>query len=68
MFDKKVEVQGPATYNGVPVNHPAIIAGIKTLTKQGHGKGHIMRVIGMPSEVVEKYMAEAKAEQATAKT
>lgn len=58
----KVEVEGPAVYGGVPVNDPRIISGIKNLTKQGYGKPHIMRVIGMPGEVVDKYMAEARAE------
>lgn len=59
----KVDVEGPATFGGVDVNHPSIVSGIKNLAKQGHGKAYIMKVIGMPGPVVEKYMAQAKQEQ-----
>lgn len=61
--EQKIDVEGPATYGGVAVNHPSIVSGIKTLAKQGHGKAHIMKVIGMPGEVVDKYMHEAKREE-----
>lgn len=42
-------------YNGVDVNHPSIIAAIQNMTKQGKRKEEIMRVVGVPAEVVESH-------------
>jgi len=42
-------------YAGVDVNHPSIVSAIKTMVKQGRNTGDIMRVTGMPQEVVHKY-------------
>jgi len=47
-------------YQGVSTEHPSIVSAIKNLTKQGESKEKIMKVVGMPREVVEKYMREAK--------
>lgn len=56
----KVEVEGTPTYQGVRTDHPDIIAAIQNLTKLGYGAEHIIRVVGMPGEVVRKYMAKVK--------
>jgi hypothetical protein len=47
-------------YAGVSVNNPSIVSGIQALYKQGHSVGHIMKVIGMPSEVVERHIRDYK--------
>lgn len=59
----KVEVEGPATYAGVRVNHPAIVSSIKNLVKQGKNTEYICRVVGMPAEVVNRIRSEVKAEK-----
>lgn len=51
-----VTVEGPATYAGVRVNHPRIVATIQQMVKQGKKIEDIMRVVGMPAEVVRKHM------------
>lgn len=52
----RVTVEGPATYAGVRVNHPTIVAAIKNLVKQKRPIDYIMRITGMPAEVIRKYM------------
>jgi transposase len=49
-------------YNGVDVDHPSIVSSVKNLTKQGKRIEEIVRIVGMPFEVVEKYMREARKE------
>lgn len=43
------------TYNNVDMDHPAIGVAIQNLTKQGADKEKIMRVVGVPGEVVDRY-------------
>lgn len=57
----RVTVDGPATYQGVRVDHPDIIAGIENLARQGRTNEDICRIIGMPVEVVEKYARPIRA-------
>jgi len=47
-------------YGGVPVDHPTIVAAIKTMVKQGRRTDEIMRTIGMPREVVERIQRDEK--------
>jgi hypothetical protein len=55
-----VHVEGPATYAGVRVDHPSIVAAIRALAKQGKPKAEIMRIVGMPGEIVDRYAREVK--------
>lgn len=64
-----VEVEGPATYAGVRVNHPRIVEYIRNMAKRGRTVGDICRVVGMPQEVVQREIRAMKAEaEETAKT
>jgi len=40
-------------YQGVSVEHPRIVEAIKILKRQGKKTEDIMRIVGMPSEVVQ---------------
>jgi hypothetical protein len=51
----KVDVEGPATFAGVRVNHPSIVSACKQMWKQGRKLEDIMRVTGMPAEVCQRY-------------
>jgi hypothetical protein len=42
-------------YNNVDMDHPSIRAAIETMTRQGESKEKIMRVVGVPGEVVDKH-------------
>ncbi len=48
-----VSVESPK-FQGVRVDHERLQAGMLTLLKQGYSNEHIMRVIGVPQEVVSK--------------
>ena len=50
----------PAEYAGVPVTHPSIVKGIERLATEGYDRGHIIRVIGMPAEVVDRVIRNMK--------
>jgi hypothetical protein len=52
--DMRISVKEPI-YNGVNVNHPSIVSTIKNMVKQGAKREDIVRVTGMPKEIVEKY-------------
>ena len=41
------------TYQGVHVDHPTIVDAIKNLVKQGRRREDIVRIVGMPHEVVQ---------------
>ena len=47
-------------YAGVSVEHPTIISTIKNMVKQGKKKEEIMRVVGMPGEVVERHSRDVR--------
>lgn len=47
-----------AEYQGVDVEHPRIVEAVKNMTKQYKSVEEISRVVGMPYEVVRKYMRE----------
>ena len=47
-------------YAGVDVSHPKIVEAIKTMAKQGKKTQDIMRVVGMPGEVVRAIEREVK--------
>lgn len=42
-------------YNGVDTEHPSVRDGIRVLQSQGKRKEEIMRIIGVPKEVVDKH-------------
>ena len=44
-----------AEYGGVDVDHPSIIAAVQNMTKQGKKKEDIMKIVGVPAEVVEMH-------------
>lgn len=50
-------------YDGVDVDHPDVIRGIKVLARQGKQTQEIMKLVGMPYEVVRKYMREVEQER-----
>ena len=45
-------------YQGVDVEHPKIVAAIKTLAAKKDTIEHISKVVGMPYEVVQKYVSK----------
>jgi len=49
-----IEVTTPK-YNNVSVEHPSIVKAIKNMAKNGEPKEKIVKVVGMPMEVVERY-------------
>jgi hypothetical protein len=49
-----------AEYQGVDVEHPRIVEAIKTLAKQDKQIYEIAKIVGMPYEVVQKYVAREK--------
>lgn len=49
-------------YNNVDVEHPRIVEAVKTLTKQKKSSEEICKIVGMPYEVVRKYMREQEKE------
>lgn len=59
MGSDKVTVTTP-TYGGVSVDHPSIVEAIRTMAKQGKKVPEIMRVVGMPAEVVRRHAPHAK--------
>jgi hypothetical protein len=55
----KISTDTP-TYGGVSVDHPSIVSTIKTMATQGKKVPEIMRVTGMPAEVVRRHAPHAK--------
>ncbi len=55
-------------YAGVNVNHPAIVSTIKNMVEKGESVGQIMKITGMPQEVVlsHKHKAESAKEEKAA--
>jgi hypothetical protein len=49
-----------AEYAGVDVDHPSIVAAIKNMAKDGKKVKEIMRVVGVPAEVVVKHAPHVK--------
>jgi len=49
-----------AEYQGVNVEHPRIVEAIRTMVKRGESKERIAKIVGMPYEVVDKHVQEAK--------
>lgn len=47
-------------YKGVRTDHPRIVEAIQALAKQGKTKEQISKVVGMPYEVVDKYVQKVK--------
>ena len=47
-------------YHDVDVDHPSIVSAIKNLTRQGESKEKIMKVVGMPAEVIERVQRDSK--------
>jgi len=47
-------------YAGVSTSHPKIVDAIKSLKRQGKSTEHIMKVVGMPYEIVKKVERDAK--------
>ena len=46
-------------YSGVNVDHPAIVSTIKNMVKDGKPIQEIMKITGMPSEVVQKHQRQS---------
>lgn len=47
-------------YNGVDVDHPRIVEATKNLIKQGKRREEVMKIIGMPHEVIQRIEREVK--------
>ena len=47
-------------YHNVDVDHPTIVSAIQNLSKQGKRKEEIMKVVGMPAEVIERVQRDSK--------
>lgn len=47
-------------YQGVNVDHPRIVEATRNLLKQGVRKEEIVRIIGMPREVIDRIERETK--------
>jgi hypothetical protein len=45
-------------YQGVDTDHPRIVEAIKNLAKLGRNKEDIQEIVGMPREIVDKYVNE----------
>jgi len=54
-----------AKHSGVDVDHPAIVDTIKNSIRQGRSTEHIMKITGMPKEVVHKYEHQMREERDT---
>ena len=50
----------PQRHRDVRVNHPTIVATIKNMISKGFHTLDIMRVVGMPQEVINKLRHEMK--------
>ena len=50
----------PPTYSGVSVDHPSIVSAIKNMAKDGRKLKEIMKVVGMPAEVVRRHASDVK--------
>ena len=55
----QTEVTTPM-FAGVDVNHPSIVSTIRNGVKQGMSAEHLRKITGMPMEVVEKHVRDAK--------
>lgn len=55
-----VTVEGAPTYQGLRVDHPRLLEGCRGLIKQGYSNEHIIRIIGVPQEVVDRERAKMK--------
>lgn len=49
------EVREP-TYNDVNVNDPRIRSAVQNMKKQGYDKAAMVKLIGAPSEVIDKHL------------
>ena len=47
-------------YNGLDTDHPRVVEYIKSAAKQGKTKAEVMKLVGMPYEVVDKYFQQVK--------
>lgn len=54
-----IEVNSPK-YNNVDVDHPRLVKGIRDMVKDGRKTEDVMRIIGVPKEVVHKYEYEER--------
>ncbi len=52
-----------AKHKDVDVNHPSIVSSIKRMASEGKKVEEIMRVVGMPAEVVRKHTEAGEAEK-----
>ncbi len=50
-------------HKGVDVNHPAIVRSIKQMHNEGRSREDIIRLVGMPAEVVRKHSEAADKEK-----
>jgi len=52
-----------ARHKDVDVDHPSIVSSIKRMAADGKKTEEIMRVVGMPAEVVRKHMEAGESEK-----
>ena len=50
-------------HKDVDVNHPSIVSSIKRMAEQGKPMEEMVRVIGMPAEVIRKHTEAGEAEK-----
>lgn len=50
----------PMEFRGVRVNHPSILSSVQNGIKMGWNNEQIMRVVGVPSEVVDRERSKLK--------
>ena len=49
--------------NGVSVDHPAIVEGISNMYRRRYSKDDMVRIIGMPYEVIDKHVKRLQEEE-----
>ena len=49
-----VRNEGAQEYQGMRVDHPELLRGVKNLLKLGYSNEHIVRIIGLPPSVVDR--------------
>lgn len=61
MADEKAKTEvSEVKFAGVDVSHPSIVSTIRTGVKNGMGAEHLQKITGMPMEVVERHIRDAK--------
>ncbi len=56
----QVAVSGAPAYNGLRVDHPGLLTATRNLLKKGYSNEHIIRIVGVPPEVVDRERSKLK--------